>query len=381
MSVKRTIHRAIRAIMPYGVIALHRRLKNQKREPETEHENPRFMPAFWDYLNRSNYVQLLDKCPFKQVVSVQGFGYSGSGAVVDLLREYEGNMVVGFVDKEGSLVDETQVLSYEVDILRLAGGLLEFEKYLGCNNLFQNDALLHRFVALVEHSDLYILVPQVRPYFHEFFRNITDLYHRDKIIGRHNNPHLDYNGNNEILFFKEMTVSDYRLLCRKLLYSLFNIYKADSNCDTLVLDQFIGDFEFDMARNLEYVPELKMITVYRDPRDVYTFARRVNEEWIAHGDAQLFVDWYKRIMACYDIHENKKYLVVRFEDLVNDYENTVAKIENYLQLDTFNHKHIKSAFDPSVSARNVGVWREEKGMDKDYEYINNQLNVICYNGI
>ena len=36
---------------------------------------------------------------FKQVISVQGFGYSGSGALIDVLNEFKSVTVIGHIDE------------------------------------------------------------------------------------------------------------------------------------------------------------------------------------------------------------------------------------------------------------------------------------------
>lgn len=94
------------------------------------------------------------KCKYDQIVSVQGFGYSGSGAVNDLLREMNNVSVVAYKDGD-SYTDITgtnePLLNSEVDFMRSAGGLLEVERYLCSNNIFFNDALIKRSIECIDH--------------------------------------------------------------------------------------------------------------------------------------------------------------------------------------------------------------------------------------
>ena len=106
-------------------------------------------------INRYDRVGMVEKCIFEskeyelpdlmkpveskfdKIVSVQGFGYSGSGAVVDLLREFSNCNVVGYVSVEGSKTARNKSMA-EVDFVRLSGGLFEIEKYVESTTVQRN---------------------------------------------------------------------------------------------------------------------------------------------------------------------------------------------------------------------------------------------------
>ena len=73
-----------------------------------------------------------EESKFKTIVSVQGFGYSGSGALIDFFREYPKFAVLGYVDVkgEGGGYTPKSMQQSEIDFIRLSGGLFEIEKYL-----------------------------------------------------------------------------------------------------------------------------------------------------------------------------------------------------------------------------------------------------------
>jgi len=359
----------IRNILPYGLVGKIQSKRQIKRSLLCSNNGKCFLP-------RVQNVAFDDHSKYKHIVSVQGFGYSGSGAVVDLLREYETITVVGGVDKEGSLTNRN-ISKFEVDFLRLSGGLLEVEKYLNSSNMFQNDALSHRMLQLFESNPIYRGIPGSRVYFQKFFDQICWFTNCDK-TNQYYNLHL-HQSSTQIFYLREMTLSEYRNLCRKFLNSIFNLVSQYGATQVLAMDQLFSDLEFDIERNMEYVPNLKTIVVYRDPRDVFAYACRNNVEWIPHTNSKIFVSWYNQMLSKFNKMEKQQYYVVQFEDLVYNYENCIQGIEMYLELSTKCHINKKCNFNPNVSMQNIGIWRQDLDRKKDYEYIYSELNDYCYN--
>jgi hypothetical protein len=349
---------------PYGLVRNYKQKKQMSKS------------SFWDeyvkYLVSGDRCEFLTESPVRAVVSLQGLGHTGSGAVLDLLREYEKTVVVGVVDEVGSLStkDESQ---WEMDFARHAGGLFEIEKYLTIHNSFLQDALLHRFMLITQHSKLYQNVPEARKCFFEFFRQICTCY--DDVPWHCYNPHLDYQGMNNILFLNSMGIREYRVLCRRFLYTLFNCFRVKSD-ELLVLDQFNSDNEFDYSKYYDYIPNLKPIFVYRDPRDVYVFAKENDVCWIPNSSVDRFIDWYKR-STCFDFSEIQGYSV-SFERLIKEYGKVVSEIEDYLQLENVAHAKPMTRFNPEVSAKGVGIWKNHTELEADFSKIKESLGFLIY---
>lgn len=366
----RKLRNIIRWFTPYGLVNSY-----AKRHKKAAQRN-NFIVACMEYANSNHKCELLDTSPYKTIVSIQGFGYSGSGALVDLMREYDCVHVIGNVDYEGS-ASSRDIQCEEIDILRLAGGLFEVEKYLDSNNIFQNDALLHRVIAQLEHSDLYKKMPKIRPYLYEYFTQIC-MIRTDMPESQQYNPYLDYKGNNDILFLKNMVITEYRNLCQKLLNSIFYEIYQHSPKDILVLDQLFGDFEYDTNRYREYVPNIKILAVYRDPRDVYTFTKSDNVDWIPCNTVNDFVEWCKVMFRRFNNNEQKEYLAIQFEDLIINYEMVVPHVESFIGIPTSNHLKIGQHLDVSRSVKNIGLWKKGDGKS-EYEVIQKELRKYCYN--
>lgn len=377
MNIAKKLKHIIRWFAPYGMVRNYgQRLQAEQIKRGKSEKEVSFMDAYKSYVDEDTYCRLAEESPYETIVSIQGFGFSGSGAVVDLLREYESAKVLGFVDVEGSLM-EANAECEEVDILRLSGGLFEVEKYLDSNNIFQNDALLHRLIALIEQSSVYGCYQATHPYFYEFVRQISHTYLVQSSIQFYN-PHLDYKGNHDILFLKPMSVNAYRELCRKLLNSIFKEIKRSGKEKYLVLDQLVSDCEFDYEKYKQYIPNLKSIVVYRDPRDIYVYAKNSAEKWIPSYDVEEFISWYKTMIKNFDITEESNYFSVRFDELLMGYENQVEKIERYLGLESQSHLNKKKYFDPEVSMKNMGKYLEYSCFDNEFKRIEQELPKLCY---
>lgn len=321
----------------------------------------------------SNSIDFDNHSFFKTIVSVEGFGYSGSGAVVDLLREYQEVIVMGGVDAEGSLAKKNS-LSQEMDFIRLTGGLLELEKYIEGNNVFFNDAVIHRLIKLVQSSSLFAVNPKARQLFNVFFAKIVD-FSIDGLPTPMYNTYLD-DADNNIYFIKPRSIKEYRKLCSKLIVSIFNCYETEGK-DILIADQLFSDLEFDYERNREYLPNLKTIVVYRDPRDVYAFACQKPVTWIPHDNVDIYIKWVKTFYLKFN-RVSKDYLVVRYEELINDYEVQKQRIEEYLGIK--NHNAPLTCFNPAISSRYVGLWKTSNLPLSAFERIKSELSDLCFEG-
>ena len=92
---KGRLYNIIRWLIPYGIVSSYKEMKYKRRH--------NFIELFKQYVDSKQKCEFIEENPYESIVSVQGFGYSGSGAIVDLLREYNNTLVIGFVDFEGSV--------------------------------------------------------------------------------------------------------------------------------------------------------------------------------------------------------------------------------------------------------------------------------------
>ncbi len=354
----------IKNILPYGIIER----KNKRYEYS-------YLQNYLDYKKINTSLEFDTKANYKSIIVVQGFGYSGSGAIVDLLREYSNCSVFGYVDQEGSLSCQ-QMAAGEMDFMRHSGGIFEIEKQIGDNNVFINDALLHRYLKLVETTEICKASKTIKHLFYNLFDKITE--NNDwNLSKRFYNPHLLPAGKSEIFFLRQIEKNDYFILIRSFLTTLFNILN-NTKKEVIVLDQFFSDMNFDLSHYCSYIDNLRYIVVYRDPRDVYTFAVIKNVEWIPHNSVKQFVNWCKIMYRRFNV-QNTQYLSIRFEDLITKYDETINIIELFTGLSNTNHIAIKKHFNPQVSAGNMTIWKKYVGTYRaDYDIILDKLRPYCY---
>ena len=313
---------------------------------------------------------------FKNIVSIQGFGFSGSGAVVDYLREFSNCLVLGSIDTEGSVAKGKRHVNGEIDFLRHAGGLFEFENYVNDNNPFSKDALIKRFILLVNSESIFH-EKRMEVLINRFYNQLIDF----EIDTR---GHDDFNWHlanilspdSKIKVMKPLCLDDYRDLCRRLLTSMLNLFHKEKY-SYLVLDQFCSDGNFDFKKYRTYIPNLKIIFVYRDPRDTYAYSIMKNITWIPHDNVEKFVKWYKNAKYKLDFY-SRDFLLIRFEDLVMNYEKTTKMIVEYLDMQMGFHTYPHSCFLPEESAKNIAIWKRLEGKEDDLEIIKTELSEYCY---
>lgn len=359
----------IKPIVPYGLVMWSR----EKKRKAT------FWELYKEFLERGTKVEFLEESPFKHVVSIQGFGHSGSSAVMDVLREYENTLCLGEVDINSVATPNEYCM--EVDFMRHAGGFLEIENYLDKHSSSHKDALLQRFMLLMPTTPFFRYSEEARNIFFEFFRRIS--YSLGGVMKQsYVNIHLQQADpkHPQIFYLNKMSVAEYRHLCRTCLNSLFATLHKRIPKDVLVLDQFFADGKYDdFKRNYDYCPNLKTINVWRDPRDIYEEAKWFGADWVPTQSVEAFIEWHKMVVASRKLEDTENYFTVRFEDLVLHYDETVKRIEKYLGFKPEQHIAPKSGFDPSISKRSVRLWKQYPQYEEEYKKIAKAFPNELYN--
>ncbi len=365
-----TLREFIKYWLPYGI-------ENKLRHQRDKRQGLLPLDGYLEYIDSGQSTEFSD-VPYKyrSIITVHGYGYSGSGAVIDLLREFSNVRTLAGNEPQFNKLKVEEDLS-EIDFPQVAGGLFDLEHYINSRNIFLNDAVMNRFVRMISHSDIYYRFPETRPAVFKFMHHLINF----------TLPHLKekyYNGpqseltvkGSDIYTLKHLSLKEYRNICRLFIRELFNSIPPIEGKDTLVLDGFLCDLEYDNKRYQEFVPGIKTIVVYRDPRDIYAFAIDKKIEWIPL-DADTFIEWIKLSTERFDIHSSD-FLVIRFEDLVMQYQHTRDTLIGYLGLEPGMQCKNKMYFDPAISAKNIGIWKNSRVNKGDFDKIHNNLPELCY---
>lgn len=364
------LRQIIKNCLPYGFV-ISRRRNNFLKDYDA-----------WKNAGNKN-ITFNTTCHFKNFVTIDGYGFSGSSAVMDLLREYSNCTVWATKPSftKNTFHDTANGIFGEFDICRHTGGLL-FLEYLmrpeAWVNDFWADAAVKDFINVAYYSDVYQQYPETRPIFFSFFDTIIYLRKKSDLplmnIWRNN-----FQEDKDCFILQRMTQGEYQVLCRHFLYTLFNtLFKDVKNEDTLVLDHIFGDCGNDMARFEPYLPGIKRIIVDRDVRAVYVHACKKNIRWIAHDSIEDFAKWERKMHYKDGVCDKLTTLEIQFEHLVNNYEKDVTKIERFLNISPEQHIYPRQVFDPDISSKNVSAWKQEKVYANDCEKLQKIMPEYCY---
>ena len=310
------------------------------------------------------------------ILSVEGLGYSGSGAVLDLLKEVEHFFVMprefrlindpdGLLSLESSLLDNWTIFQSDLAIKR-------FRKL--CNSLNKKYKTPY---ATLEHEKIfdYKFIDAVDRY----LKNLTDFQYKGLWYGIDNNliraiNKVQFIRKNrflakDIYVSKKMNLEEFLGYTRAFILELINICLMKYNCNNFAFD---GDYSaMNPKKVTQYIPNSKIILVIRDPKDIAAttksglclFAPRKLEKiikWISH--------LYLRLKQVKDGIPEERMLVIKFEDLVLNYEKALPKLFKYIGIDEKHHKKKRTYFNPDISRKNIGIWKKYLS-DKEGKYI------------
>ena len=145
----------------------------------------------------------------------------------------------------------------------------------------------------------------------------------------------------------------------------------------IVLDQLI--LPYNRSNFFKLFDNLKQIIVDRDPRDVYLDAMTYNAYPITK-DIESFISFYESTHLKEIVKPSDTTLLVKFEDLIYNYEQTVNMIFEFLNIQKNDHTRIKKYFNPNFSIKNTQTWMrpENKIFQDDIVQIEKKLGKWCY---
>lgn len=329
------------------------------------------------------------------LVGVSGFGSTGSGAVMDFLREF---------DEVGTSNN------LELSFLYDPNGVIELEERLVLNPMRFNssDAGIKSFLKMITSYDL---ERYVRKYMSlEDFRKITNDYIEDLVILRSDGGLWHYDrrqvgrieyffkyiiGHKYLRLFDKMnkeqpqkflnhciyyTVHDERFYVATKKYTSRLISKvANTDKKIIALDQPFPSNSPERCFQF-FDMQCKAIVVNRDPRDVYLISKRNARGWEMRftptKSVDEFIIYYKDQMNIKKAYSNDV-LYVQFEDLIYEYEGVTTKIKRFLELK--EHKSPKKYFDPDISNVNTQMFLRYPEYMEDIKKIEKELPEYIYN--
>ncbi len=293
-------------------------------------------------------------------VMVCGLGWSGSSAVVDLLREYDG---VGIYQGE---FDHFRIPGLIGDLLSGAedprGRLLLFREWIRVLRTRRRKFFIRSLIPAQMFTRVFpgrVTSPRAAslrriPYLVEEIRNLKRFL---RVVR------------------KEVDPGELLENARSCVRSMADLYAKDK--DFVVLDQPIIQ-----ESHLDFWPDVfqpyKLIFIIRDPRDQMANAWKHRDflfddvpwkvESCVYGRDKeskrpLYYMAETALMRMKKSDEIKKVLpdenvlTIRFESLIQNYEETKSILESFLGVSPENHREKFSYFDPKKSEKNIGMYR------------------------
>lgn len=321
-----------------------------------------------------------------ELICVSGFGFSGSSVVVDLLWEYEGVNTNGCIEPDGSVRKAAESdLDFEFQMLRTPFGVFGFERFLNSNFFDDGDRYVHLFVSMIAdyyYNQGYVFGDRFLALSREFLNDILQFKVNKSAsamatgfyppIGNRGANLLWGTYDDYMYVLKRMSIAAFRKRAGKYVRDVLSLLPYRGK---YVLDQIVSDGTGDVDKYLEYLGDVKIISVRRDPRDVLANVRRANEHWIPY-DVDDFIFWYRVANQGYFGKTHPNLLSLRFEDIVLDYDESCSKVESFVGLTAAQHVRKHQGFDPAVSRLNVGIYKKFLTRE-EAEKIYSELREYC----
>lgn len=325
-------------------------------------------------------------------VPVVGYGWSGSSAVVDFLREFsvtwepgiEFRLIkdpYGLMDLKYNIINRWEPLNVDIAIknflwfayhlsiksgrFKLSNGL-GYESVWGAKFLDITNDFIKKLAPFQYNSNWHFL---------EFQKSKSTVLN-DKIKHK-----IWPASRNEIpkLFYAQCEEEEFCQLCKDYIDALFTcIIPEDKRY--IVLDQAVPVQNIEVAK--DYFSDYKAIVVDRDPRDQYVDL--INSNMLIGADIKKthdvdkFISWflpYRKNQDKIKRMDNVKF--IRFEYLILEYEKTSADIMKFLGLEESQHVEKRVRLNPEISAKNIGLWKKYPYQD-EIRYIEDKLQAYIY---
>lgn len=335
-----------------------------------------------------------------QILSVQGFWSSGASAALDILREFDNVTSIGGKFEVGTCNrDLLPDYSFEVEFYRdlemfnlyklsYLKSSIDFETIVKVDARIKSLILKanKRFDELQTATGINFIEK-----FNKFILNIVELNNGSiKNISQplpfrsvlEKEPNL-IKTNEGIMYYsiKDGISCDFIVeKTREFIASIFNEIKLNG---FLALDQFLATYKgYDLDFHKYYVGNVKQIVVYRDIRDQF-MDNLIHSEYVNFylptiNDFLYEPEKLLSLLKNYSKNHSNR-LILQFESLVNDYENSVDKICNFLDIDKSHHVNKFRHFRPEVSRKNIGIYKnfhDQSIMEEIYK----NFKEYCYEG-
>lgn len=319
------------------------------------------------------------------IIGVNGYGFTGSGAVTDLLKEFNGTQILDAVEfKISYMQDGLEDLSYHLNdhpvrfyssdmairrfrnlsrYLNKAYGPLTQGKFLPLVEDFLEQITQAEWVGM--SSSHRIVTPQPQRWLrYTLAENLRKLIYKSTKVFL---PFADTG------MYLSIAPENFLEAARAFIQDVLSAMGMDGEC--IVLNQA---FPADRPEfSFPYFSQPRAISVSRDPRDLYILAKTVarhKARFIPSDDVETYIVYYRKMME--NNSNNEKILRIHFEDLIYQYDTTVSDIQEFIGCK--EHQEKKEYFNPDVSRVNTNLAGRYPSLSHDVARIKEALPEWLY---
>ena len=325
-------------------------------------------------------------------LGVCGFGYSGSGAVLDLLKEYNDVIVadkveLSFTFKPDGLNDLRRALCTEPTRHWSSDtAIRRFIQFMKRKQRIYNRATNGQFGTL--SKDFIESIIQVEwpgytgtHYYQDsgmdfLFKQIFALHFR-VLIEKYFKPLQISTWPQKTMYYSYMEEALFNEKAHNFVQCVLNSITGET-CKIVAIDQL---FSANRPQDsFAFFDNPKAIVVLRDPRDTYLLAKRavgIYSKFIPVNNVKNFIAYYQGLMASRDYAGDDRILEINFEDLIYDHNNTRKRIEFFLGLSA-HPLSVNSRFKPEVSINNTQLWKKFTSYMDEIKQIEEELQEFLY---
>ena len=213
------------------------------------------------------------------------------------------------------------------------------------------------------HGDVWLLNPFWR-YLHKFRRGIA------KILPKAIRKPAYYNYFPWLKSYHfNLTKEEFYKKTQNYIDELCSAMNID-NREYVVLDQLIAPG--NPARYMNYVKDLKIIIVDRDPRDVYLHQLN-HKDHVLPTDVYQFCQEYRDDRKKISNLSKEQCMEITFEQLIYHYDKYIPKIIDFVGIDKSHWVKPKSHFNPDRSIKNTRLWEKTEQYQKEIKIIEVEL--------
>lgn len=335
-----------------------------------------------------------------KIVAIQGIYYSGSSALIGMFHEFDNIRVVGYSDSSWSVPGAKDKMLDSECLFFSSSGFIEMISAFHDAAPEVMDQKIRIFISKINNvikNGGFSAFEKIPELYSDTFKIITrkfllkilylDEHTREYMQTRlfptaaYENDDASYDscnfmfgsGKKRYVFYRfaDLTQEEFRCAVSEYLNHFFSILSGN---EYIVYDQLLPRKSLEVVNEYLATP-IKQIVIYRDPRDQYVSANRRGTDWMPRTPRGIKDHNIRRLQEFPANNQNR--LIIRFEDIVLNYEKTKKRVMDFLGLKPENHIAPKSVFDPAISVANIGAWRQYHRQEFMQE-IEKELGEYCF---